>query len=145
MMVKLSSYEKTKEKDIDLSVEFCGVKCENPFFLSSSVVANNYEMIAKAFDMGWAGAAFKTIGAFVPKEVSPRFDALRKEAMPFVGFKNIEQISEHMLVENLEYIKLLKKRYPSKVIIASIMGTNEKEWTFLAKLVTEVGADIVDW
>ena len=62
----------------DLSISFCGIACENPFFLSSSIVANHYEMIARAFAMGWAGAAFKTIGLFTPNEVSPRFDALRQ-------------------------------------------------------------------
>ena len=44
-------------KQPDLSVDFCGVRCENPFFLSSSVVGSNYEMVAKAFDLGWAGVA----------------------------------------------------------------------------------------
>lgn len=138
------SFEKKEPAETDLSVEFCGVHCENPFFLSSSTVGNNYEMVARAFEMGWAGVAFKTIGAFVPDEVSPRFDALRKEAVPFVGFKNIEQISEHPLEENLSYLKQLKADYPSKVIIASIMGRDEAEWTSLARLVTEAGADIVE-
>lgn len=144
IMVKLSSYSKTKQNDADLSIDFCGVHCENPFFLSSSVVGSNYEMVAKAFEMGWSGVAFKTIGIFVPNEVSPRFDALRKENLPFVGFKNIEQISEHTLEENLSYLKRLKKDYPSKVIVASIMGQNEQEWTTLARLMTEAGADIIE-
>ncbi|MGN0374507.1 MAG: NAD-dependent dihydropyrimidine dehydrogenase subunit PreA, partial [Butyrivibrio sp.] len=132
------------EKEVDLSVDFCGVQCENPFFLSSSIVGSNYEMVAKAFDMGWAGVAFKTIGAFVPREVSPRFDRLEKESNPFVGFKNIEQISDHTLEENLQFLKDLKKNYPTKVIVASIMGRSEEEWTFLAKAVTEAGADIIE-
>lgn len=140
----LAAYEKTEPKECDLSIFFCGVACENPFFLSSSVVGSNYEMVAKAFDMGWAGVAFKTIGTFVPKEVSPRFDALRKESVPFVGFKNIEQISEHTLEENLSYLRQLKKDYPNKVIIASIMGQSEEEWTYLAKQMTEAGADILE-
>ena len=53
---------------IDLSIESLGVKFENPFLLSSSVVGSNYEMVAKAFDMGWAGVAFKTIGLFIGKK-----------------------------------------------------------------------------
>lgn len=133
-----------KEKAVDLSIEFCGVPCENPFFLSSSVVGSNYEMVAKAFDMGWAGVAFKTVGLFVPQEASPRFAALEKEGNPFVGFKNIEQISDHTLEENLGYVRQLKKDYPTKVIIASIMGQNEGEWTTLARLMEEAGADIIE-
>ena len=132
------------EKEVDLSVDFCGVHCENPFFLSSSIVGSNYEMVAKAFDMGWAGVAFKTIGTFIPEETSPRFDRLEKENNPFIGFKNIEQISDHSLEENLGYLRQLKKDYPSKVIIASIMGRNEEEWTYLAKVCTEAGADIIE-
>ena len=128
----------------DLSIDFCGVRCENPFFLSSSVVGSNYEMVAKAFDLGWAGVAFKTIGLFVPEEASPRFAALEKEENPMIGFKNIEQISDHTLEENLGYLKQLKKDYPSKVIIASIMGQNEEEWTKLAALMEEAGADIIE-
>lgn len=132
------------EAPVDLSIDFCGVHCENPFFLSSSIVGSNYEMVAKAFDMGWAGVAFKTIGTFIPEETSPRFDRLEKENNPFIGFKNIEQISDHSLEENLGYLRDLKKHYPTKVIIASIMGQNEDEWTYLAKVCTEAGADIIE-
>lgn len=135
---------KPEEVDVDLSIDFCGIPCENPFFLSSSVVGSNYEMVAKAFEMGWSGVAFKTIGTFVPKEVSPRFEALRKEAVPFVGFENIEQISEHTLEENVKYIKQLKRDFPTKIIVASIMGQNEQEWTYLAELMTDAGADIIE-
>lgn len=144
IMEAAASLEKADKKEVDLSISFCSVKCENPFFLSSSVVGSNYEMVAKAFEMGWAGVAFKTIGTFVPKEVSPRFDALRKEATPFIGFKNIEQISEHTLEDNLSYLKRLKKDYPGKVIVASIMGQSEEEWTYLARLMTDAGADIIE-
>ena len=144
IMEEISTYEKIEEKETDLSITFCGVACENPFFLSSSVVGSNYEMVAKAFEMGWAGVAFKTIGTFVPEEVSPRFDVLRKETVPFVGLKNIEQISEHTMEENLAYLKQLKKDYPTKVIVASIMGQTEEEWTYLAEKMTEAGADIIE-
>lgn len=134
----------SKPKKVDLEITFCGVTCENPFFLSSSIVASNYEMVARAFEMGWAGAAFKTIGTFVPQEASPRFSGIRKEGSSFIGFKNIEQISDHTLEENMEYIRRLKKEYPKKVIIASILGQNEEEWTCLARQMTAVGADIIE-
>ncbi len=144
-LMKLTSEIKVNElPPVDLSIDFMGVTCENPFFLSSSVVGSNYEMVAKAFDMGWAGVAFKTIGTFVPEEVSPRFDTLKKESNPFIGFKNIEQISDHTLEENIGFLKELKKNYPSKIIVASIMGQDEEEWTYLAKLMTEAGADIIE-
>lgn len=128
----------------DMSIEFCRVKCENPFFLSSSVVASSYEMCAKALEMGWAGIVFKTIGFYIPDEVSPRFDIMGKENTPFVGLRNLEQISDHPLEENLECMKKLKENYPEKVIVASIMGETEQEWTKLAKMVTEAGCDMIE-
>ncbi len=144
MMDVISDYKKIEKADVDLSIDFCGVHCENPFFLSSSVVASNYEMVAKAFDMGWAGAVFKTIGTFIPDEVSPRFDVLSKESLPFVGFKNIEQISDYSLEDNVQFLKRLKKEYPGKIIVASIMGQNEDEWTELAKIMTQADVDIIE-
>lgn len=133
-------------KKTDLSINFLGVKFENPFCLSSSPVGNCYEMCAKAYDSGWGGVVFKTIGPkhFLINEVSPRFDALTKEDTPFVGFKNMEQIAEHSLEENLNDLRRLKKEYPNKVLIASIMGTNEEDWVELARLVEEAGADMIE-
>ncbi|WP_333589627.1 NAD-dependent dihydropyrimidine dehydrogenase subunit PreA [Ligilactobacillus acidipiscis] len=130
----------------DLSVEFLGVHFENPFLLSSSPVDNCYEMCANAFDAGWGGVVFKTIGPkdFKVDEVSPRFDELTKESTPFVGFKNMEQIAEHPLEENLADLRKLKKNYPNKIVVASIMGTNEKDWEELARLVTEANADMIE-
>lgn len=128
----------------DLSIEFCGLHCENPFFLSSSVVASGYEMIARAFDMGWAGAVYKTIGFFKPEEVSPRFDAPRKEGTPFIGFRNMEQISDRSLEENLEVFRRLKRDYPNKILVSSIMGQSDDEWTQLARMSEEAGADMIE-
>ena len=128
----------------DLSVDFCGVKCENPFFLSSSVVASGYEMCEKALSAGWAGIVYKTIGNFIPEEVSPRFDTIGKESTPFIGFGNLEQISDKSPDENFEILSALKKKFPTKVIVASIMGRDEEEWTYLARRSEECGADIIE-
>lgn len=130
----------------DLSITFMGVKFPNPFCLSSSPVGNCYDMCAKAYRSGWGGVVFKTIGPkhYFIDEVSPRFDALTKEGEPFVGFKNMEQIAEHPLEENLADLRRLKKEFPNQVLIASIMGSNEEDWEFLAKAVTEAGADMIE-
>lgn len=144
MIKTLPAITTNKKEKVDLSIEFCGIKCENPFFLSSSIVASNYEMCANALKMGWAGVVFKTIGILQPKEVSPRFDALRKEGTPFIGFKNLEQIAEHPLEENLGFLRKLKEDFPNKVIVASIMGQTEEEWIFLSKMVTDAGVDMIE-
>lgn len=135
--------EPVTDAPVDLSCDFCGVRLENPFLLSSSVVASTYEKMARAFDMGWAGACFKTICDFIPNEASPRYSALQGEH-GFYGFKNIEQLSVNSLEEDLDIIRRLKRDYPTKVIIGSIMGRNEEEWERLASLVQEAGADIIE-
>lgn len=129
---------------IDIGTDICGVKLENPFVLSSSVVASNYEMCARAFEMGWAGASFKTICMMDIHEASPRFSAVKTPNGKFYGFKNIEQLSDHSVEENMEVFKKLKENYPDKVIIASIMGRNEEEWEYLARRCTESGADVIE-
>ena len=130
----------------DLSVEFLGVHFENPFCLSSSPVGNCYDMCKKAYEVGWGGVVFKTIGpkSYFIDEVSPRFDKLNKENTPFVGFKNMEQIAEHPLEENLADLARLKKEFPNKVLIASIMGNDEESWEDLARKVTIAGADMIE-
>lgn len=128
----------------DLSIPFCGLHCENPFFLSSSVVAGSYEMCARALKKGWAGIVFKTIGFYKPEEVSPRFSAVGKEGTPFMGFRNLEQISDHPLAKNLEALRRLKRDFPHKIIVASIMGQNEAEWESLARMCSQAGADILE-
>ena len=92
----------------DLSIDYLGVKCENPFFLSSSPVGGNYDMVAKSFRAGWGGVFFKTIGIFVADECSPRFDNVKKEDTPWLGFKNMEQISDKPTERNFEFLARLK-------------------------------------
>ena len=127
-----------------LRADFCGIPLENPFLLSSSVVASSYDMCARAFEAGWAGAAFKTICTFDIHEASPRFSAITGDNGGIIGFKNIEQLSDHSVEENMKVFRELKARYPSKFILASIMGQNEEEWEMLARLCAENGADAIE-
>jgi len=127
-----------------LEINFCNMVCENPFFLASSAVCTNYEMVARALEAGWAGVFYKTINKQDIREVSPRFDAVRKEGTPFVGFRNMEQLSENSYEEDFEILHRLKVTYPSKRIIASIMGRTEEEWVELACLAEEAGCDAVE-
>lgn len=129
-----------------LSITFCGIKCENPFFLASSAVCTNYEMVAKAFDAGWAGVFYKTICMQEIREVSPRFDAMHDNAThgDFYGFRNMEQLSENAVETDFEILHRLKENYPTKVVVASIMGQTEDEWISLAKMAEEAGCDAVE-
>lgn len=127
-----------------LSIEFCGIRCENPFFLASSVIASNYDMIAKAFRMGWAGVVYKTISFAEIKEVSPRFDQVGKEGTPFIGFRNMEQLSVNSPEKDFAILSQLKQDFPTKVLVASIMGSDDTEWARLAKMAEEAGCDMVE-
>lgn len=126
-----------------LRTRICGFPLENPFLLSSSVVASNYDMCARAFEAGWAGVVFKTISLIDIHEASPRFSAV-KDSEGFNAFRNIEQLSDHSLVENLKCFSELKKNYPDKALVVSIMGRTEEEWEFLAYSVSRAGADVVE-
>ena len=133
-----------KDESADISVDLCGFRLENPFLLSSSVVASNYEMCARAFKMGWAGAAFKTISYLDMHEASPRFSASKNPDGSFQAFKNIEQLSDHSPAENFEIFRKLKKDFPTKYILASIMGRDEEEWRRLAIDAEASGADGIE-
>lgn len=132
------------EAEDRLKCDICNVPLENPFLLSSSVVASTYDMCARAFEAGWAGACFKTICSLDIHEASPRFSAIKGDNGGIIGFKNIEQLSDHSVAENMEIFRRLKKNYPTKFILASIMGQDEAEWESLAKLCEENGADAIE-
>ena len=132
------------ENEDRLRTEMCGVPLENPFLLSSSVVGSTYDMCARAFEAGWAGVSFKTICNFEIHEASPRFSALAGDNGSIIGFKNIEQLSDHSVAENMEIFRRLKANYPTKFILASIMGQNDAEWEDLAHQCERNGADAIE-
>ena len=128
-----------------LDISFCGIHCENPFFLASSAICTNYDMVARAFDMGWAGVFYKTICMQEIKEVSPRFDAVQEGGRSdFSGFRNMEQLSENPYEVDFDILRRLKQDYPTKVVVASIMGQFEEQWIQLAKMAEEAGCDAVE-
>ena len=126
-----------------LAITFCGIRCENPFFLASSAVCTNYAMVARAFDMGWGGVFYKTICKQDIREVSPRFDAVKSDTR-FAGFRNMEQLSENPYVMDFDILRRLKQDYPTKVVVASVMGQFEDEWAELAQMAEAAGCDAVE-
>jgi dihydropyrimidine dehydrogenase (NAD+) subunit PreA len=103
-------------------------------------------MVAKAFDAGWAGVFYKTICLQEIKEVSPRFDALHNNGIhgDFYGFRNMEQLSENPVEMDFDILHRLKQHYPTKIVIASIMGQTEEQWIELAKRAEAAGVDAVE-
>ena len=129
-----------------LGIDFCGIHCENPFFLASSAVCTGYEMVARAFEAGWAGVYYKTICLDDINEVSPRFDAVHREGGrgDFSAFRNMEQLSENPVDMDFDILRRLKQNYPTKVVVASIMGNTEDDWKTLAKMAEQAGVDAVE-
>ena len=137
--------EKLEQADFDrLKTSMFGFQLENPFFLSSSVVGSNFEMISNAFEAGWAGVAYKTVSYMEIHEASPRFSAIKDDNGNIQGFKNIEQLSQHTVEEECEVFRKLKQKYPNKYLLVSIMGRTEEEWAKLAKAMEEAGVDGIE-
>ncbi len=131
---------------IDLSIEFCGVKFNNPFLLSSSPVSNSAEMVERSYEAGWSGVVFKTLNSDRIPVVhpSPRMNSYDYGTKRMVGVQNVEQISDRPLKDNLLDFLYLKKRYPDRVLISSIMGFSNDEWHYLAKISEDNGADMLE-
>ena len=130
-----------------LEIDFCGVRFKNPFCLSSSPVGNTAEMVARAFDAGWGGAYYKTLNLERDYEIidpTPRLNAYHHRSQRFIGLQNIEMVSERPFKQNLIDMAWLKKRYPDRILIASIMGYSDEGWTELAKGAADAGADMLE-
>ena len=130
----------------DLSIDICGIKFPNPFLLSSSPVSNTAEMVARAFDAGWGGVAYKTIAHDRTKIIhpAPRMAPFNYENKGLVGLQNVEQTTDRPMADNWSDVRWLKKHYPRNVLIVSIMGFSLKEWVELAKMGEDNGADMLE-
>lgn len=134
--------------DVDLSIEMCGLKFENPFGLASAPPCTTSAMIRRAFEAGWAFAVTKTfsLDKDLITNVSPRIikgTTSRHHYGPEQSsFLNIELISEKTADYWCRSITELKQDFPSKIVIASIMCTyNKADWTELAKKAEAAGSD----
>jgi dihydropyrimidine dehydrogenase (NAD+) subunit PreA len=132
--------------NIDLSIDFCGVKFKNPFLLSSSPVSNSAEMVAQSFDAGWSGVVFKTLNSDRLPIIhpSPRMHCINYGSKREMAVQNVEMISDRPLKDNLAEFLYLEKNYPDHPIIASIMGFFLDEWVYLAKAAEDNGADMLE-
>ena len=96
----------------DLSVRFAGIRSPNPFWLASGPPTNSADQVMRAFDAGWGGAVWKTLGDPIV-DTSSRFGALHVNGTRMVGFNNIELITDRPLEVNLREIREVKRKYPT--------------------------------
>ncbi len=126
-----------------LNTNFAGIKSPNPFWLASAPPSNSGYQIMKAFDAGWGGAVWKTLGVPVVN-VSSRYGALNYRDTRMMGFNNIELITDRPLKDNLREIEEVKKRFPEHAVIASLMVETREQWHQIMQDVTNAGADGVE-
>ncbi|MHB1682629.1 MAG: NAD-dependent dihydropyrimidine dehydrogenase subunit PreA [Bacilli bacterium] len=125
----------------DLSVNVGGIRSPNPFWLASAPPTNSGYQVMRAFEAGWGGAVWKTLGDPIVN-VSSRFGGLQVEGVRMVGFNNIELITDRPLEDNLREMREVKRAYPDRAVIASLMVDNVKEvWQEIVKRVQDVGVD----
>ena len=125
----------------DLAVNFAGIRSPNPFWLASAPPTNCGEQIMRAFDAGWGGAVWKTIGEPIVN-VSSRYSSVDWNGQRMMGFNNIELISDRPLEVNLREIAEVKRRYPKNAVIASLMVESKREaWHTIVAQAEDAGAD----
>jgi len=127
----------------DLSIDFCGVKSPNPFWLASAPPTNTGAQIKRAFDAGWGGAVWKTLGNPIIN-TSSRFGAVNYGSTRMMGLNNIELITDRPLEVNLREMEDVKKHYPGNVVVASLMVDTKEEWHEIVKKVQDAGADMLE-
>src|ERR1700761_5780214 len=125
----------------DLTTNFAGIRSPNPFWLASAPPTNCGEQIMRAFDAGWGGAVWKTIGEPIVN-VSSRYSSVDWNGNRMMGFNNIELISDRPIDVNLREIAEVKKRYPRNAVIASLMVESKREaWHEMVRMAEDAGSD----
>ena len=124
----------------NLQSNTAGIISPNPFWLASAPPANSGDQIKRAFDHGWGGAVWKTLGQPI-QNVSSRFAGLHYKGTKNIGFNNIELITDRSLEINFREIAEVKKSHPEHAIIVSLMVETKQEWQDIIKRSIDAGAD----
>lgn len=124
----------------DLSSNFLGIKSPNPYWLASAPPTDKKINVLRAFEAGWGGVVWKTLGTQI-KNVSSRYSAVNFNGGRVMGFNNIELISDRPLETNLREISEVLREFPDRAMVISLMADNSREsWHELIKKVEDTGA-----
>ena len=130
---------------IDLSIEFCGVKAPNPFWLASGPPTNSEYQVRRAFEAGWGGVVWKTLAGEPIVNVSSRYGAIDYDGRKVMGLNNIELITDRPLDVNLQEITRVKKAFPDRALFVSLMVDSKREaWHEITKKTQDAGADGIE-
>lgn len=132
----------------NLNSKFIGIKSPNPFWLASAPPTDKEYNVRRAFEAGWGGVVWKTLGEAGPPIVNvngPRYGAIWGADRRLLGLNNIELITDRPLEVNLREMKAVKRDYPDRALVASLMvPCEEQAWKAILPLVEDTGADGVE-
>ncbi|MDE1460647.1 NAD-dependent dihydropyrimidine dehydrogenase subunit PreA [Spartinivicinus poritis] len=130
----------------DLTSDFIGVKSPNPFWLASAPPTDKAYNVNRAFEAGWGGVVWKTLGEDPhPVNVSSRYSPHHDMYGNLIGINNIELISDRPLAVNLQEIREVKRNWPDRAMVVSLMvPCNEDSWRNILRQVEDTGADAIE-
>ncbi|MEM8732534.1 MAG: NAD-dependent dihydropyrimidine dehydrogenase subunit PreA [Pseudomonadota bacterium] len=132
----------------DLTSNFLGIESPNPFWLASAPPTDKEYNVRRAFEAGWGGVVWKTLGEEGPPVVNvngPRYGAVYGADRRLLGLNNIELITDRPLETNLEEIARVKADYPDRAVVVSVMvPCEESAWTSILPRIAETGADGIE-
>ena len=131
----------------DLSSNFVGIKSPNPFWLASAPPTDKEINVVRAFEAGWGGVVWKTVGEDPPivNVNGPRYAVLYSQDRRVIGFNNIELISDRPLQQNLDEMRRVKRAWPDRAIVASLMvPCTEDAWRNILPKVEDTGCDGIE-
>ena len=128
----------------NLKSEFLGISSPNPFWLASAPPTDKAYNVNRAFEAGWGGAVWKTLGEdpHIVNVNGPRYSALHSNDRRVIGFNNIELITDRPLQTNLDEIRQIKRDWPDRALVVSVMlPMNEESWAKYVPMIEDTGAD----
>jgi dihydropyrimidine dehydrogenase (NAD+) subunit PreA len=133
---------------VDLRTAFLGIRSPNPFWLASAPPTDRQVNVERAFRAGWGGVVWKTLGEDGPPIVNvsgPRYGAWHGPDRRLMGFNNIELITDRPLDINLREIKIVKRNWPDRAVLVSLMVPCEEEaWKKILPQVEDTGCDGIE-
>ncbi len=131
----------------DLRNDFVGIRSPNPFWLASAPPTDKEYNVVRAFQAGWGGVVWKTLGLdpHIVNVNGPRYGAVWGADRRLLGLNNIELITDRPLQTNLDEIKAVKRDWPDRAVIVSLMVPCEEVcWTEILKQVEDTGVDGIE-
>src|SRR4051812_27696564 len=143
----ISRFESRSSSMADLTSTFVGIKSPNPFWLASAPPTDKEYNVVRAFEAGWGGVVWKTLGEDPPvvNVNGPRYATLWSQDRRVIGFNNIELITDRPLQVNLDEIARVKRDFPDRAVVVSLMvPVTEAAWKDILAKVADTGADGVE-